>query len=263
MLLFILLLSSISNDLYIFDSFLVIHGGLWVDRDKSQYENIGATLSERGLSVAVINYRKSKRDSTEGEFVHPIHIFDFLDSLRYPFPPLLPSPLLLPICLPPSLFFYYHPSLSSSFPTSPSLLSPFPSRFPAHLPLYISFLSLPTSPFATRSFITPIYLYENKSNYPYDLNNLYFLGHSCGAHIASLPFLARSKYLKTDRFVPKGIITVQVLLPLLLFFLLYPFFFSSFVVFYFFILIFPLRFFVLFYFFLNFILFCFILIISI
>eukprot|EP00026_Physarum_polycephalum_P015959 Phypoly_transcript_16770.p1 GENE.Phypoly_transcript_16770~~Phypoly_transcript_16770.p1 ORF type:complete len:270 (+),score=50.93 Phypoly_transcript_16770:31-840(+) len=111
-----------------------VHGGLWLDRDKANYENIGTFFAERGLSVAVVNYRKSKRGVVEGESVHPVHVLDFVECLKY--------------------------------------------------------------------------LYAN-ANKNYDTNNIFLFGHSCGAHIISLPFLARSKYLNKETFAPKGIIGLQ------------------------------------------------------
>jgi len=111
-----------------------VHGGLWLDRDKSEYAHIGRFFAEHGLATAIVNYRKSPRNPSD--LVHPIHVLDFVDSLRY--------------------------------------------------------------------------LYENKNGYNYDPKKVYVMGHSCGAHIISLPLLARSKYLKTDsHIIPQGIIGVE------------------------------------------------------
>lgn len=47
---------------FLFDN-IDIHGGLWMDRDKRDYSNIGTLFAKNGYAVAVINYRLSK---TEG-----------------------------------------------------------------------------------------------------------------------------------------------------------------------------------------------------
>jgi len=71
-----------------------IHGGLWVDRDKSDYDHIGQYWSSRhGFPVAVVNYRLSsgqdsqKNDqsttSSSSRPIHPAHTSDVFAALEF------------------------------------------------------------------------------------------------------------------------------------------------------------------------------------
>jgi alpha-beta hydrolase superfamily lysophospholipase len=59
-----------------------IHGGLWMDRDKRDYENIGKLYTKNGYALAVINYRLSKSADAK-PVVHPLHTQDAADALIF------------------------------------------------------------------------------------------------------------------------------------------------------------------------------------
>jgi len=63
---------------------IYIHGGLWVDRDKKDYQNIGKTLSEKGYAVAIINYRLSPKIlNSNNELSHPKHTQDCAEAIDF------------------------------------------------------------------------------------------------------------------------------------------------------------------------------------
>ena len=57
-----------------------IHGGLWTDRDKSEYVVLATALSATGNTVAIINYRLSKKDN---DVRHPQHTIDIATALAF------------------------------------------------------------------------------------------------------------------------------------------------------------------------------------
>ena len=58
-----------------------VHGGLWMDRDKADYANIGLAWARRGLPVAVVNYRQTAHDGGQGGVVHPQHTLDLAAAI--------------------------------------------------------------------------------------------------------------------------------------------------------------------------------------
>ncbi len=54
--------------------FIYIHGGAWVQGDKSQYAALGPPLAAHGVAVAIINYHLS--GSGTGDVRHPAHAKD-------------------------------------------------------------------------------------------------------------------------------------------------------------------------------------------
>jgi len=58
---------------------IYIHGGLWVDRDKKEYTNIGEFYAKKGYAVAVLNYRLTQGPAV----VHPAHTQDAAEALLF------------------------------------------------------------------------------------------------------------------------------------------------------------------------------------
>lgn len=64
--------------------FVYIHGGLWMDRDKADYANIGQTWAKRGVAVAVVNYREtSHEENDQSSVIHPTHTRDLANALHF------------------------------------------------------------------------------------------------------------------------------------------------------------------------------------
>jgi len=61
---------------------IYIHGGLWLGRDKQDFNNVGHFLAAKGLAVALINYRRSAKDN---QVVHSMHTQDSADAVEYLF----------------------------------------------------------------------------------------------------------------------------------------------------------------------------------
>eukprot|EP01112_Ceratiomyxa_fruticulosa_P019772 TRINITY_DN655_c0_g1_i2.p1 TRINITY_DN655_c0_g1~~TRINITY_DN655_c0_g1_i2.p1 ORF type:complete len:287 (+),score=76.32 TRINITY_DN655_c0_g1_i2:259-1119(+) len=59
-----------------------VHSGFWLDRDKTEFSNVGLAFSKSGFAVAIVNYRTSKRVHNF-EFVHPMHTQDIAHALKW------------------------------------------------------------------------------------------------------------------------------------------------------------------------------------
>ncbi|PWZ02928.1 glycoside hydrolase [Testicularia cyperi] len=62
-----------------------IHGGAWRSGSRSDHTDLANSLCERGLAVAVIDYRLSIKDEATGlpRHLHPTHVNDTLAALSY------------------------------------------------------------------------------------------------------------------------------------------------------------------------------------
>ena len=70
-----------------------VHGGLWMDRDKCDYQHIGRHWASRGVTTAFVNYRQTQhraKDAAEGEkedlslvIRHPTHTLDLAAALVF------------------------------------------------------------------------------------------------------------------------------------------------------------------------------------
>ena len=76
-----------------------VHGGLWMDRDKKEYQHIGRYYTTKGLAVAVVNYRQTQhkpappaaaqadtgdKDEDMSTIIrHPTHTLDLAAALTF------------------------------------------------------------------------------------------------------------------------------------------------------------------------------------
>ncbi|EFA85208.1 hypothetical protein PPL_02208 [Heterostelium album PN500] len=65
-----------------FPLLVYVHGGFWMDRDKSDYVEMGRLFASHGYMVAVVNYRLSKQ-AHKTPIRYPVHNNDFAESLRW------------------------------------------------------------------------------------------------------------------------------------------------------------------------------------
>jgi hypothetical protein len=64
-----------------------IHGGLWMDKDKDNFDHIGNHWRNMGVAVAIPNYRLSKEikegESDQDQVIHPEHTRDIANALSF------------------------------------------------------------------------------------------------------------------------------------------------------------------------------------
>jgi len=77
-----------------------VHGGLWMDRDKKEYQHVGRHYATKGLTVAVVNYRQTQHKPTPAAVLadtkpveveedmstiirHPTHTLDLAAALTF------------------------------------------------------------------------------------------------------------------------------------------------------------------------------------
>eukprot|EP01133_Synstelium_polycarpum_P006914 gene6914-8039_t len=63
-----------------FPLLVYLHGGFWMDRDKSEYLNLGRYMASKGYTVAIVNYRLSKQ-AHKTPIKYPQHNEDVANAL--------------------------------------------------------------------------------------------------------------------------------------------------------------------------------------
>ncbi|GAM28569.1 hypothetical protein SAMD00019534_117450, partial [Acytostelium subglobosum LB1] len=65
-----------------FPLLVFVHGGFWMDRDKSEYTSLGRFWASQGLMVAIVNYRLSKK-AHKTPVHYPSHNNDLSAAIRW------------------------------------------------------------------------------------------------------------------------------------------------------------------------------------